>query len=148
MQKECCIFAGEMKKKLYILTLWAATFLVLLSTVMMHHHHLGGICMVIEQCAIDGNENDEHTEHHEEEGEENGCAIQQMHTFLINAKTTYDVELSLVPLPYTPLVSLLYSNQDILYEPFSYTLLYTIEPTSFFAIAGNGGIDRRGPPCL
>lgn len=79
-----------MKRWLYILSLWVATFCVLLSTVVMHHHHYGEICMVIEQCAQDGNLNDEHTGHHENEKE--GCQVHQMHHFIINAKVVKDVK--------------------------------------------------------
>ena len=83
------IFAREMKKRLYIFHLWVATLAMLLSTVMMHHHHYDRICMVLEQCAEDGNLNDEHTEHHENEQE--GCRVHQMHHFVINAKVVKDI---------------------------------------------------------
>ena len=79
-----------MKRWLYMCSLWVATFCVLLSTVVMHHHHYGEICMAIEQCALDGNLNDEHTEHHENEQE--GCLVSQMHHFIINAKVVKDVK--------------------------------------------------------
>ncbi len=78
-----------MKRRLYLFSLWVATVSVLLSTVVMHHHHYGEICMVIEQCALDGNLNDEHTEHHENEQE--GCQVSRMHHFIINAKVVKDV---------------------------------------------------------
>ncbi len=79
-----------MKRRLYLFSLWVATVSVLLSTVVMHHHHYGEICMAIEQCALDGNLNDEHTEHHENEQE--GCQVSQMHHFIINAKVVKDVK--------------------------------------------------------
>ena len=78
-----------MKKRLYIFHLWMATFAMLLSTIVMHHHHYDRICMVLEQCAEDGNLNDEHTEHHENEQE--GCRVHQMHHFVINAKVVKDI---------------------------------------------------------
>lgn len=84
-------FAYEfMKKSLYIFHLWVATFAMLLSTVVMHHHHYERICMVLEQCAEDGNLNDEHTQHHENEQE--GCRVHQMHHFVINAKVVKDIQ--------------------------------------------------------
>lgn len=72
------------KSRLYIFSLWVATVSVLLTTVVTHHHHMGRICMVEEQCAQDGNVNDEHTEHHDEEseGDRENCSVRQMHHFV------------------------------------------------------------------
>ena len=72
------------KKKLYLFSLLVATMSVLLSTVMMHHHHMGRICMVVERCQQDGNLNDEHTEHHENEND--SCRVHQMYHFVTNGK--------------------------------------------------------------
>ena len=63
---------------------------VLLSTMMAHHHHMGRICMVVEQCRVDGNFNDEHTHHHE--NEQDGCRVHQMHYFVTNAKVVKSIE--------------------------------------------------------
>lgn len=79
-----------MKRRFYFLTLWIATLSMLLSTMMMHHHHEGKVCLVEERCAEDGNINDEHTEHHENEQE--GCQVHQMHHFLINAKVVKSIK--------------------------------------------------------
>lgn len=79
-----------MKRKMYFLTLWIATLSMLLSTVMMHHHHEGKVCLVEERCTEDGNINDEHTEHHE--NEQAGCRVHQMHHFIINAKMVKSIE--------------------------------------------------------
>lgn len=78
------------KRQLYIFSLWIATLSVLLSTVMMHHHHNDRICMVVEQCHEDGNYNDEHTQHHENERE--GCQVHQMHHFFTNAKVVKSIQ--------------------------------------------------------
>ncbi len=78
------------KKRLYIFSLWIATMSVLLSTVMAHHHHMDRICMVVEQCQEDGNYNDEHTHHHE--NEQDGCRVHQMHQFFTNAKVMKSIE--------------------------------------------------------
>lgn len=72
------------KHKLYIFTLFLATCSMLLSTVVLHHHHFDKICFVEVECTEDGNVNDEHTEH--QENEQDGCQIHQMHHFLLNAK--------------------------------------------------------------
>lgn len=72
------------KKKLYLFSLLVATMSVLLSTVVMHHHHMGRICMVVERCQQDGNLNDEHTEHHENEND--SCRVHQMYHFVTNGK--------------------------------------------------------------
>ena len=79
-----------MKRRFYFLTLWIATLSMLLSTMMMHHHHEGKVCLVEERCTEDGNINDEHTEHHENEQE--GCQVHQMHHLLINAKVVKSIK--------------------------------------------------------
>lgn len=79
-----------MKRKLYFLTLWMATLAMMLSTMMMHHHHEGRVCLVEEVCTEDGNVNDEHTEH--QENEQEGCKVHQMHHFLINAKVVKSIK--------------------------------------------------------
>lgn len=73
-----------MKRTLYFFVIWIATCSMLLSTMVMHHHHAERVCLVEERCAEDGNINDEHTDHHENEQE--GCRVHQMHHFIINAK--------------------------------------------------------------
>jgi len=82
------------KKRLYIFSLWVATLSVLLSTVMTHHHHMGRICMIEEQCQQDGQVNDEHTEHHDEENEADreNCRVHQMHSFFTNAKVVKSIQ--------------------------------------------------------
>lgn len=74
----------------YQICVMIATVSMLLSTVVLHHHHFNQICFVEERCAIDGNLNDEHTEHHGNEQE--GCRIHQMHHFLINAKEVKSIK--------------------------------------------------------
>lgn len=78
------------KKKLYLFSLLVATMSVLLSTVMMHHHHMGRICMVVERCQQDGNLNDEHTEHHENEND--SCRVHQMYHFVTNGKILKSIQ--------------------------------------------------------
>lgn len=82
------------RRRLYIFSLWLATCSVLLSTVVLHHHHSHSICFIEERCQKDGNLNDEHTEHHENEQE--GCNIQQSHHFLVNSKWVKNVHQSLL----------------------------------------------------
>ena len=80
--------SGMSKTKLYILGLWLATASMLISTVVKHHHHMGRVCMVEELCEQDGQVNDEHTEHHdqESEGDRENCSVRQMHHFVTNAR--------------------------------------------------------------
>ena len=86
------------KRILYIFSLWMATMSVLLSTVVSHHHHMDRICMVQEQCQEDGNINDEHTEHHDQESntDRGNCRVHQMHHFVTNAKVVKGIRKLLV----------------------------------------------------
>lgn len=137
-----------MKKKVYLSTLWIATFMVLVSTIMAHHHHhLNEICTVVEQCVIDGNENDEHTGHHDKESEENGCCIQQMHAFIINARKALSIHHSLLPLPVIPFTCLWRTIHVERKDIFVYTLLY-IEPSIVLSQAHVNISGLRAPPCL
>lgn len=90
LQKNCNFVAKlRMRKRtLYIFSLWIATLSILLSTVMTHHHHMGRICMIQEQCEQDGNINDEHTDHHDQENDSDreNCSVRQMHQFVVNSK--------------------------------------------------------------
>ena len=81
------------KRRLYIFSLWIATLSILLSTVMTHHHHMGRICMIQEQCEQDGNINDEHTEHHDQESnsDRENCSVRQMHQFVVNSKVAKSI---------------------------------------------------------
>ena len=81
------------KRRLYIFGLWIATLSILLSTVMTHHHHMGRICMIQEQCEQDGNINDEHTEHHDQESnsDRENCSVRQMHQFVVNSKAVKSI---------------------------------------------------------
>lgn len=130
-----------MKRQLYIFTLWIATLSVLLSTSMMHHHHEGRVCLVEEICTEDGNVNDEHTEHRENEQE--GCMVSQMHHFIINAKVAKSIQKQIldggilalplfVGINFFPTFSLLITHWQIEANPLS---------------KGNvPNICRRGPP--
>ena len=96
-----CNFAEKLsmqKRILYIFCLWIATMSIMLSTVMTHHHHKGRICMVEEQCEQDGNINDEHTGHHdqESEGDRENCSVRQMHQFVVNSKVVKNIRKLLV----------------------------------------------------
>ena len=66
---------------------------ILLSTVVSHHHHMGRICMIQEQCEQDGNINDEHTEHHDQESnsDRENCSVRQMHQFVVNSKVAKSI---------------------------------------------------------
>ena len=129
------------KKKLYLFSLLVATMSVLLSTVVMHHHHMGRICMVVERCQQDGNFNDEHTEHHENETD--GCRVHQMHHFVTNGKIVKSIQKQLFDGNH--LLSIL--SSEYLFIPTS--SIISVRWQQF--AAGLPGVDetaicRRGPP--
>ena len=126
-----CNFAQKFsmqKRILYIFCLWIATMSIMLSTVMIHHHHKGRICMVEEQCEQDGNINDEHTEHHdqESEGDRENCSVRQMHQFVVLSCS------SLLPLPRLSLIPVRW--QHVAASPLAEELA--------------AGYSRRGPPSI
>ena len=126
-----CNFAEKLsmqKRILYIFCLWIATMSIMLSTVMTHHHHKGRICMVEEQCEQDGNINDEHTEHHdqESEGDRESCSVRQMHQFVVLSCS------SLLTLPRLSLISVRW--QHVAASPLAEKLA--------------AGYSRRGPPSI
>ena len=143
-------FAAEMNKRiLYIFSLWMATMSVLLSTVVSHHHHMDRICMVQEQCQEDGNINDEHTEHHDQESntDRGNCRVHQMHHFVTNAKVVKGIRKllvdenhqfvvlscsSLLPLPLLSLIPVRW--QHVAASPLAVELA--------------AGYSRRGPPSI
>ena len=130
------------KRRLYIFSLWVATLGVLLSTVMMHHHHMGRICMVMEQCERDGNYNDQHTEHHENEQE--GCRVHQMHHFVTNAKVVKSIKLHILGADL--LGACLNGSQPILVPCLSLVAVrwqHAATPLQEWEAASGG---RRGPP--
>ncbi len=85
--------------------------MLLLSVAVVHHHHLSEICVAVEQCAIDGNINDSHTAHHD--AKDDGCVVQQMHTFVTNGKHISSVRHSLMPV--IPASALFSDNSSPLY---------------------------------
>ena len=147
-----CNFAEKLsmqKRILYIFCLWIATMSIMLSTVMTHHHHKGRICMVEEQCEQDGNINDEHTEHHdqESEGDRENCSVRQMHQFVVSSKVTKSIKE--------------FSSEDVLpsvigfYLHHSYEFIpcHSLTTVRWQHIAASplsdglsAGYSRRGPP--
>ena len=113
------------KRILYIFSLWMATMSVLLSTVVSHHHHMDRICMVQEQCQEDGNINDEHTEHHDQESntDRGNCRV---HQFVVLSCS------SLLILPCLSLISVRW--QHVAASPLAEELA--------------AGYSRRGPPSI
>lgn len=133
------------KYRFYLLSLWVATCSMLLTTVMLHHHHLNQICFIEETCEEDGNINDEHTAHHDEE-EHGECQIQQMHHFLLNAKVVKNINKHILDGSHA-FVAVLPSQWK--YIP-SQGLLITrwlerVVPVADRSISQN---PRRGPPAI
>lgn len=151
LQKKCNFVAKlRMRKRtLYIFSLWIATLSILLSTVMTHHHHMGRICMIQEQCEQDGNINDEHTDHHNQENDSDreNCSVRQMHQFVVNSKMVKGIRKllidenhqfmilscsSLLTLPRLSLISVRW--QHVAASPLAEELA--------------AGYSRRGPPSI
>lgn len=131
------------KKKLYIFSLWIATMSVLLSTVMAHHHHMGRTCMVMEQCQEDGNYNDEHTHHHE--NEQDGCSVHQMHHFVTNAKVVKSIQKHIFD--GTLLFSYCQSHDSFI--PLATTIITRWqEQAASLPDESRASISRRGPPSI
>lgn len=86
-----------MKQRVYISLLWLATLFTMISWGIDHHHHFHQICMEREVCPADGRVNDKHTAHPDKE--EAGCQLQQMHTFLVNARQAVAICKALSPAP-------------------------------------------------
>ena len=132
------------KKKLYIFCLWIATMSVLLSTVMAHHHHMGRICMVVEQCQEDGNFNDEHTHH--QENEQDGCQVHQMHHFVTNAKVVKSIQKHIFD---GPLLLSLLSQSHVSFIPLSaIRITRWQEKAASLSEETLQGLLQRGPPFI
>lgn len=58
-------FAGNMKKRSYIVLLALAIICMMMMVVVPHHHHAMKACLVQEICQQDGRVNDRHTQHSE-----------------------------------------------------------------------------------
>lgn len=132
------------KQRLYLLYLWVATCSLLLSTVVLHHHHLNRICLVEERCQEDGNVNDEHTEHHE--NEQNGCSVHQMHQFVVNAKIVKSIHQHIldgghVLFAWLPQEAYTFMRLDLVISQWQ-------EQTSPLHEGKSAFCKRRGPPCL
>lgn len=137
------------KRILYIFSLWIATMSILLSTVMTHHHHMGRICMVEEQCEQDGNINDEHTEHHdqENEGDRENCSVRQMHQFVVSSKVTKSIK------EFSSDDALQSFSALFLHDSYEFIPCHSLTTVRWQHIAANplsdglsAGYSRRGPP--
>ena len=137
------------KKILYIFCLWIATMSIMLSTVMTHHHHMGRICMVEEQCEQDGNINDEHTEHHdqESEGDRENCSLRQMHQFVVNSKVTKGIN-KIISADASPSVSAFFLHHSYEFIPCHSltTVRWQHMAASPLSDGLSAGYSRRGPP--
>ena len=139
------------KRILYIFSLWIATMSIMLSTVMTHHHHMGRICMVEEQCEQDGNINDEHTEHHdqESEGDRENCSLRQMHQFVVNSKVTKGIK-EIISADASPSVSVFFLHHSYEFIPCHSltTVRWQHMAASPLSDGLSAGYSRRGPPSI
>ena len=147
-----CNFAQKFsmqKRILYIFCLWIATMSIMLSTVMIHHHHKGRICMVEEQCEQDGNINDEHTEHQdqESEGDRENCSVRQMHQFVVNSKVTKGIK-KIISADASPSVSAFFLHHSYEFIPCHSltTVRWQYMAASPLSDGLSAGYSRRGPP--
>ena len=124
-----------------------ATMSVLLSTVVSHHHHMDRICMVQEQCQEDGNINDEHTDHHDQESntDRGNCRVHQMHHFVTNAKVVKGIRKLLVDESHQ-FVVLSCSSLLILPRLSLISVRWQHVAASPLAEELAAGYSRRGPP--
>ena len=105
--------------------------------------------MIQEQCEQDGNINDEHTEHHDQENDRDreNCSVRQMHQFVVNSKVVKGIRKfladesyqfvvlscsSLLSLPHLSLISVRW--QHVAASPLVEELA--------------AGYSRRGPPSI
>ena len=137
------------KRRLYIFSLWIATLSILLSTVMTHHHHMGRICMIQEQCEQDGNINDEHTDHHDQENDSDreNCSVRQMHQFVVNSKMVKGIRKLLVDESHQ-FVVLSCSSLLILPRLSLISVRWQHVAASPLAEELSAGYSRRGPPSI
>ena len=137
------------KRRLYIYCLWIATLSILLSTVMTHHHHMGRICMIMEQCQEDGNINDEHTEHHDQESntDRGNCRVHQMHHFVTNVKVVKGIRKLLVDESHQ---LVLLSCSSLLTHPRLSLISVRWQHVAASPLAEEmaAGYSRRGPPSI
>ena len=143
-------FAARMSKRtLYIFSLWIATITVLLSTVVSHHHHMDRICMVQEQYQEDGNINDEHTDHHDQDSntDRGNCRVHQMHHFVTNAKVVKGIRKLLVDESHQ-FVVLSCSSLLILPRLSLISVRWQHVAASPLAEELAAGYSRRGPPSI
>lgn len=132
-----------MKKRLYMLSLWTAIFMLLLSTVVPHHHHLHQACIIGEKCLMDGKINDRHTSH--SENEDSPCIVQQMHVFVVDSKIIQCIFKSL-----KPHVSFLFAVlvSEIIYcHELVGNVIAKLDVPTVLVKANIIRESRRGPPC-
>ncbi len=133
-----------MKRIQYISSIAIALIMMMLTAPMLHHHHNNQICTIEEISAIDGNINDNHTSH--AQNEEEGCPLQQIRNFTSNVKSAtnaYDISLSQIPWLLGIFTNTIidFNNSDcrIIDYPTNYAELTQ---------ANNTAHSRRGPPLL
>lgn len=84
--KHCVILQLSMHRKLPIFSTWIATLMVLLSTVVMHHHHYERVCIALETCADEIEQEPEESHSHQENGG-TSCQVHQLHKFIVSTGT-------------------------------------------------------------
>lgn len=142
-REECGNFAA-MKSKQVIARTYLAIVLLLLAVVVPHHHHEGGAaCWAIEICPSDGDCNDEHTHHHDEQpnGQRSACSL----SIAPMKAGTVRAEMAPAPMPLLPYLA--WSN--LLPDPHSITSNQQRSEAGavpLYACSQSKHCPRRGPP--
>ena len=105
--------------------------------------------MVQEECQEDGNINDEHTEHHDQESntDRGNCRVHQMHHFVTNAKVVKGIRKLLVDESHQFVVL---SCSSLLILPCLSLISVRWQHVAASPLAEElaAGYSRRGPPSI
>ena len=70
--------------------------MVLLSTVVMHHHHYERVCIALETCAEEIEQEPEESHSHRENGGAS-CQVHQLHKFIVSTGATKALHRHMAP---------------------------------------------------
>jgi len=139
------LYFCSLVKRIQYISIWIAIFAVMLTTFKVYHRHYNRICTIQEICTLDGNINDGHTSH--SQNEEDRYSLLRVHNFISNTsnvKNTYDTSIS-----YFSYLSII--SADII-EYCYYTdgniIDYSNRCAALVQTKNSAYYSRRGPPIL